>query len=327
MLYQRGRYRISSQGANVSAHVKTQALLFPGQGSQEKGMGKSLAEADAGAMDLWKLAEKISGLALRDIYWDGDDAAMADTRHLQPAMIVVCLNLWFRLKGKLAPMGMAGHSLGEYAALAAAEALPVRQTLELVSLRGRLMAEAGGSGDAAGAMAAVLKIPLEAVEDIVARAGRATGGLLLVANYNTPGQYVISGRKDAVDAAGALCKEAKGRAVMLPVSGAFHSPLMAEAAAEMHKQIAKADWRAPNVPVYANVTGRAERDPARLLELLSQQMTSSVRWIDTMTALYADGTRMFVEIGPKGVLTKMVAANLPGKDDVAAVSVATGEEL
>jgi len=309
---------------SVTADAKNQAILFPGQGSQEKGMGKGLAETDADAMDLWKQAEKISGLALRDIYWDGDDAAMADTRHLQPAMTVVCLNLWFCLKGKCAPMGMAGHSLGEYAALAAAGALPVRQTLELVSLRGRLMAEAGGRGE--GAMAAVLKIPLEAVEDIVARAGAATGGLLIVANYNTPGQYVISGRKDAVDAAAALCKEAKGRAVVLPVSGAFHSPLMAEAAAEMQKQLAKADWRAPNAPIYANVTGKAERDPARLLELLSQQMTSSVRWIDTMTAMYADGARRFVELGPKGVLTKMVAANLAGKDDVVAVSAATGED-
>jgi len=221
-------------------------------------------------------------------------------------------------------MGMAGHSLGEYAALAAARALPVRQILGLVSLRGRLMAEAG-RGDSPGAMAAVLKIPLETVEDIVSRAADATGGVLLVANYNTPGQYVISGNKGAVDHACGLCKEARGRAVMLPVSGAFHSPLMTEAAAEMRKQLAKAEWQTPSVPIYPNVTGGAVLDPAELLSLLSRQMTSSVRWIDTMTAMYADSARTFVEIGPKGVLTKMVAANLPGKDDVTATGVATLE--
>ena len=308
----------------MTSNVKTQAVLFPGQGSQEKGMGRDLAEAEAEAMDLWKLAEKISGVKLRDIYWDGDDASMADTRHLQPAMTVTMLNLWLALRPRLAPMGMAGHSLGEYAALAAAGALPIQQALELVSLRGRLMAEAGGGG---GAMAAILKVSLENVEQIVARAAEVTGGTLIVANYNTPGQYVISGRKDAVDQAQGLCKEAKGRAVALAVSGAFHSPLMAEAAAEIGKELAKADWRAPSVPVYANVTGRAESDPAKLQDLLARQMTSSVRWIDTMSSLYEAGARTFVEIGPKGVLTRMVKPNLEGKDDVNAVNVATKEAL
>ena len=312
----------------MTASDNTLAVLFPGQGSQEKGMGRDLAEADSEAMDLWKQAEKISGLRLRDIYWDGDDASMADTRHLQPAMTVTMLNLWQAMRPRLAPMGMAGHSLGEYAALAAAGALPVRQVLELVSLRGRLMAEAGGEGGSGGgAMAAILKVSLENVERIVARASEATGGTLVVANYNTPGQYVISGRKDAVDQAQGLCKEAKGRAVPLAVSGAFHSPLMAEAAAEIEKVLAKADWRPPSVPVYPNVTGRAESDPGRLLDLLSRQMTSSVRWIDTMSALYEAGARTFVEIGPKGVLTRMVKPNLEGKDDVNAVNVATKEAL
>ena len=298
------------------------AVLFPGQGSQEKGMGRDLAEASADAMELWKLAEKASGLKLREIYWDGDDASMANTRNLQPAMTVTTLNLWLVLKKKLAPMGMAGHSLGEYAALAAAGALPIPQALELVSLRGKLMAEAGGSD---GAMAAILKVSLSTVEELVAKAAAATGGTLLVANYNTPGQYVISGRKDAVDQAAGLCKEVKGRAIPLAVSGAFHSPMMAEAAAELEKVLAKADWRDPSVPVFANVTGQGVLDPRQLKSLLAKQMTSSVRWIDTMGAMYAAGARTFVEIGPKGVLTKMVKPNLDGKDDVNALSVAGKE--
>jgi len=309
----------------VTTNAHTVAVLFPGQGSQEKGMGRDLAESSADAMDMWKLAEKISGLPLRNIYWDGDDAAMADTRNLQPAMTVTTLNLWQAVKPRLAPMGMAGHSLGEYAALAASEALPIRQVLELVSLRGRLMAEAGGKGADEGAMAAILKVSLENVEAIVAKAAEATGGTLIVANYNTPGQYVISGRKDAVDQAAGLCKEVKGRAIPLAVSGAFHSPLMAEPAAEIEKVLKKADWRAPSVPVFANVTGQGVADPDKLLGLLARQMTSSVRWIDTMTALYEAGARTFVEIGPKGVLTKMVKPNLDGKDDAVAVNVATKE--
>ncbi|MFP5221387.1 MAG: ACP S-malonyltransferase [Acidobacteriota bacterium] len=309
----------------MTTNAHTVAVLFPGQGSQEKGMGRDLAEASADAMDLWKQAEKISGLPLRNIYWDGDDAAMADTRNLQPAMTVTTLNLWQAVKPRLAPMGMAGHSLGEYAALAASEALPIRQVLELVSLRGRLMAEAGGKGADEGAMAAILKVSLENVEAIVAKAAEATGGTLIVANYNTPGQYVISGRKDAVDQATGLCKEVKGRAIPLAVSGAFHSPLMAEPAAEIEKVLKKADWRAPSVPVFANVTGQGESDPDKLLGLLARQMTSSVRWIDTMAALYEAGARTFVEIGPKGVLTKMVKPNLDGKDDAVAVNVATKE--
>ena len=184
------------------------------------------------------------------------------------------------------------------------------------------MAEAGGTD---GTMAAILKVSLENVEQIVARAAEVTKGVLLVANYNTPGQYVISGRKDAVDQAADMCKEVKGRAIPLAVSGAFHSPMMAEAAAELEKVLAKADWRAPTVPVFANVTGQGESDPEKLKKLLAKQMTSSVRWIDTMGALYEAGARTFVEIGPKGVLTKMVKPNLDGKDDVTALSVASME--
>ena len=306
----------------MSTNASPLVILFPGQGSQEKGMGRDLAESATEAMELWQLAEKASGLPLREIYWDGDEAAQADTRNLQPAMTVVNINLWRALRKKISPMAAAGHSLGEYAALAAVGALPVNQVLELVSLRGKLMAEAGGTG---GSMAAILKVSLPDVEALVAKAAEATKGVLLVANYNTPGQYVISGRKDAVDQAAGLCKELKGRAIMLAISGAFHSPLMAEAAAEMAKPLKKADWKSPAMPVYMNVTGTATTDPMVMLDLLSRQMTSSVRWIDTMGNLYADGARTFLEIGPKGVLSKMAKPNLEGKDDWQTFNVATAE--
>ena len=293
----------------MSATQNRLAVLFPGQGSQERGMGRALAEADAEAAELWRMAERASGLALREIYWEGDEAAMADTRALQPAMTAVTLGLWFHLKAKLSPLvGFAGHSLGEYAALAASGMLPVPAVFELTSLRGRLMAEADG-GD--GRMAAVLKLSLDDIEAVVRAAAQATGKVLLVANYNSPGQYVLSGEAPAVEAAAALVKERKGRAVPLAVSGAFHSPLMAEPAAELEKALRRAGLRAPSVaPVYHNVTGLPEPDAAKALDLMCRQMTSQVRWITTMAALWQAGARTFVELGPKGVLTKLLAANL-----------------
>ncbi|MFP5259398.1 MAG: ACP S-malonyltransferase [Acidobacteriota bacterium] len=293
----------------MSATQNSLAILFPGQGSQEKGMGRSLAEASTEAAELWLLAEKASGLPLREIYWEGDEAAMADTRSLQPAMTAVTLGLWFYLKAKLSPIaGFAGHSLGEYAALAASGMLDVPAVFELTSLRGRLMAEAA-SGD--GKMAAVLKLTLADIEDVVKQAADATGQVLLIANYNSPGQFVISGTAAAVEAASVLVKEKKGRAVPLAVSGAFHSPLMAEPAAELEKVLRRSGLRAPFVaPVFHNVTGAPEPDAAKALKLMARQMTSQVRWIDTVAGLWAAGARTFVELGPKGVLTKLLAANL-----------------
>jgi [acyl-carrier-protein] S-malonyltransferase len=300
----------------VSATRNPLAVLFPGQGSQEKGMGRTLAETSAEAAELWRLAEKASGLPLREIYWEGDEAAMADTRALQPAMTAVTLGLWFHLKSKLSPvLGFAGHSLGEYAALTAAGMLDVPAVFELTSLRGRLMAESGQ----AGAMAAVLKLSLADVEEVVRQAQADTGRLLVVANYNSPGQVVISGDPEAVAAAGELVKTRKGRAIPLAVSGAFHSPLMVAPAAELEKALRRAGLRAASVaPVYLNVTGEAEADPDKALGCMIRQMTSQVRWTTTMAALYRDGARIFVELGPKGVLTKLVAANL--KDNPEAVT-------
>ena len=280
------------------------AILFPGQGSQESGMGRDLAEANREALDTWKQAERASGLELRAIYWEGGDSDMADTRALQPALTVVNLNLWRVLSAKASPAATAGHSLGEYSSLAAAGVLSVDAVLELVALRGRLMAEADPEGK--GTMAAMLKLSLADAEGAVAEVAAATGEMIGVANYNTPGQYVASGTKAAIAALQDAVKARKGRALPLPVSGAFHSPLMNEAATEMAKALEKASWSPAKFAVYPNVTGKATTDPRELKKLLLEQMTSSVRWIDTITAQYSDGVRHFVECGPKGVLSKMV---------------------
>lgn len=287
------------------------ALLFPGQGSQESGMGRALAEQHADAMELWKKAERISGLPLRGIYWEGDEAAMSDTRALQPALTVVNLALWQQLAPRLNPAGTAGHSLGEYSSLAAAGALSVDSALELTALRGRLMAEADPEGK--GAMAAVLKLDAAKVQEIVEEAKAATGEILLVANYNTPGQLVVSGTRAAVDKIVELAKASKGRAIPLKVSGAFHSPLMEEASRELRPVLEKASWQRPRFAVYCNVHGKAVTDGESLRQCMLAQMTSSVRWIDTMINQHQDGVTRWVEVGPKAVLSKMVSPCLEGR--------------
>ncbi len=292
------------------------AIQFPGQGSQEKGMGRDLAEASKDVMELWKKAESISGFALREIYWEGDDAAMARTEHLQPALTVANVGLWMRLAEKLgssAQVCLAGHSLGEFSALAAAEVLALDKVIELVSLRGKLMAEADPQGT--GKMAAVLKMEQNVVEDLVRQVAEQTGELCLIANYNSPAQYVASGTAAAIDALSPLVKEGKGRMIVLPVSGAFHSPMMAEAAAELKKLMAGADWRKPRWTVFFNVSARSERDPGAIHEIMTRQMTSSVLWTPLVRAQWDQGVRRWWECGPKNVLTKLLKANLADKED------------
>lgn len=304
--------------------IGKQAVLFPGQGSQEKGMGRALAESDKELMEVWKIAERISGHALREIFWDGEEKDMADTRVLQPGLTAVNLTFWLKARPKLDPLCVAGHSLGEFAALFASQALSLEDTLELVSIRGRLMSEAG---DGSGTMAAVLKLDEQVVESIVAQAAQQTGKELRIANYNTPQQFVISGHKDAVAVANDLIKEAKGRAVPLAVSGAFHSPLMAPAAAELAKALRKADVRSPKVPVIFNVTAGEETGSEAVRDLMGRQMTSSVLWIKTIQHQYDMGARTFVELGPKGVLTRMLKPILEGRGEFEGLSVASLEQV
>lgn len=288
------------------------AVLFPGQGSQEKGMGKDVAEQDSSALELWKLAEKESGLPLREIYWDGEPGDMADTRALQPALTVVNLSLWLAVKAKITPAATAGHSLGEFASLGAAGALSLEDTIKAVTLRGRLMAESGGAGHG---MAAVVKLAQDKVEAIVEQAASDSGKELRIANYNTPAQFVISGEKEALDAAEGLVKEAKGRAIRLAVSGAFHSPLIQEAADEFGSFLETLDWKAPTFPIHHNATALPEPDPTAILATMQRQMTSSVLWVQTMQTLFGAGIRRFVEVGPKGVLFKMLKANLGSEEE------------
>lgn len=298
------------------------AILFPGQGSQEKGMGRDVAEAHDWAMDLWKLAEDESGLPLREIYWDGEDADMADTKALQPALTVTDLTLWRAAADHIKPMAAAGHSLGEYPALAAAGVLSPADAVKAVAVRGKLMAGCGCEGQG---MSAIVKLEQDAVAEIVDKAARETGDLLLIANYNSPAQFVVSGMLSALGVVGDLAREMKGRAIPLAVSGAFHSPLIGEAAKEFSGVLRKLAWSEPKIPVFLNVTAQPEADPAKLSEIMMKQMTSPVRWIKIMSNMYGGGARCFVEFGPKSVLSKLAGMNLKGKDGVQTKSIGTLE--
>ena len=244
------------------------SILFPGQGSQTPGMGRDVADASSEAMELWKQAEEMSGLPLRGIFWEGSKEEMEDTRALQPGLTVVNLTLWQALSRKVKPLAVAGHSLGEFSALAAAGVLTPEETLQ---------------------------------------ARQESGQTVLVANYNNPGQYVVSGEKEAVALVGSLAKEAKGRAIPLAVSGAFHSPLMEKANAEFSKLLKKLTFRKPRVPFYSNAAGGPLAEGESIRGAMLNQMTSPVRWDELMRSQAEAGIRSWIEVGPKAVLGKMVS--------------------
>ncbi|MCQ2444103.1 MAG: ACP S-malonyltransferase [Mailhella sp.] len=294
--------------------VDKTAILFPGQGAQAFGMGRALAESDSDIMDLWKKAEKISSLPLREIYWESDDNnLMAETRNLQPAITVVNTSLWLTSAGKVTPAAAAGHSLGEFSALAAAKVLDIDSVLELVSLRGRLMSEV--DPDHLGTMCALIRVTQEQVEAVVKEIAEQSGKLVRLANKNTPVQFVISGHRDAVLEAAEKIKDAapRSKAVPLAVSGAFHTPMMAEAAAEFTRLLDSKDWHDAAFPIYCNVNGAPLTAAEELRSVMRRQMTSSVCWIETVANQWRDGVRRWIEFGPQGVLTRMVRPILTGE--------------
>lgn len=285
------------------------SIIFPGQGSQELHMGRDIAESSKEAMTLWKKAENISGLPLRAVYWEsGDSNLMSDTRYLQPALTVVNLSIWQQVSNVLSPQCMSGHSLGEFSALAAANVLTPEAVLELVTVRGKIMAEA--AVNASGAMAAVIRLTQQDVASIVQKVNHELGDIVVIANYNTPEQFVISGTKKAIEATLPLVKERKGRVILLPVSGAFHSPYMEKAAQNFSTFLAKMIWSTPSCPIYANSIGKALQDKHSLYECIVHQMTSPVYWIDTIIQQWKDGVRSWFEVGPKSVLSRMIPSIL-----------------
>ncbi|MEN9353906.1 MAG: S-malonyltransferase [Fibrobacterota bacterium] len=273
-------------------------FLFPGQGSQYVGMGKALAEAHTGARQLLQEADDVLGFKLSAMLFDGPEEDLKATQNTQPALYVVSqlAALVLAENGIKADLA-AGHSLGEYSALAAMGAVSFADGLRLVRLRGELMAQAGVRRP--GAMAAVLGMepaPLQAVLDTVA-------GCVVPANFNSPGQIVISGEVAAVEAAMEACTAAGAKKVVrLPVSGAFHSPLMEYALEGLKEGLAKVSFAKPSAPVIANVDAQPHDNPADFAELLAQQLVSPVRWIDSMQNAIASGVVRGIEVGSGKVL-------------------------
>jgi [acyl-carrier-protein] S-malonyltransferase len=286
------------------------AFLFPGQGSQYVGMGADLCETDPAARELFDLAEEVTRLPLKRLCFEGPIEELTETVNLQPAVTVVnlCLNQAL-IKSGVAPAAVCGHSLGEYSALFAAGVLGAGDTLKAVRERGRLMQREAERHP--GIMAAVIGLPPDRLADTLKPL--LAEGPLSLANFNTPEQTVISGSRDLVTRAGDAAKAAGARVVPLKVSGAWHSPLMADAAPDFTAFLATLTFQAPRLPMYLNATAAPEADPERLRQVMSGQLTSPVRWADLILNLKKSGVDTWVEVGPKNVLKGLVRKILPGE--------------
>ena len=288
--------------------MATMAFLFPGQGSQYVGMGADLFAADPDARELFELAEEVTGLPLKRLCFEGPMEELTETVNLQPAVTVVNLCLYQALvKAGARPLAVCGHSLGEYSALYAAGVLNAGDTLKAVRERGRLMQREAERHP--GAMAAVIGLPPDKLEHTLK--SLLAEGPLALANFNTKEQTVISGTKELVARAGEAAKAAGARVVPLKVSGAWHSPLMADASADFTAFLATLTFQAPHLPVYLNATAAPENDPERLRQAMSRQLTSPVRWADLILNLKSAGVDIWVEVGPKNVLKGLVRKILP----------------
>ena len=276
------------------------AYVFPGQGSQFPGMAKDLYEQNVEAHEMLEKANDILGFRITDIMFEGSSEDLKQTKVTQPAIFLHSV-LMAKCLPDFAPDMVAGHSLGEFSALVAAGAMDFEEGLRLVSIRAQAMQKACEM--VPGTMAAVIALPAETVEQIC----DDTEGTVVAANYNCDGQIVISGEKAAVEAACVRMKEAGAkRALPLPVGGAFHSPLMEPARAELAEGIDKAIFRTPVCPVYQNVTGRPSTDPAEIKANLLTQLTSPVRWTQSVRNMIADGATSFTELGPGAVLQGLI---------------------
>lgn len=299
------------------------ALVFPGQGSQSPGMGKEIAEAFAPARKIYEEADDILGYRLSALCFEGGEEELRQTVHAQPALFVTSVATWYALNEtvEVNPVCVAGHSVGEYAALVAAGVLEWRDGLRLVRARAEAMQEAAERSP--GTMAAVLGLHADAVESACAEASSA--GVVCVANRNCPGQVVISGESEAVAKAGELCK-AKGakRVIPLRVSGAFHSPLMQPAAERFRAALQQVTFRPPKVAVVANRTADVLNAETDFVALLTEQLLHSVRWEESVRRMWEMGARLFVELGPGDVLSGLVRRTIA---DAQTCTVRNAEEL
>ena len=278
------------------------AYIFPGQGSQFPGMAKELYENNATAREMMEKANDILGFRITDIMFEGTPEERKETKVTQPAIFLHSVVL-AKCLPDFTPDMVAGHSLGEFSALVAAGAMDFEEGLKLVSIRAQAMQKACEMNP--GTMAAVIRLSADRIEEICSSTEE---GIVVAANYNCDDQIVISGEKAAVEAACIRLKEAGARrALVLPVGGAFHSPLMEPARAELAEGIEKAVFHTPICPVYQNVTALPSTDPEEIKANLLAQLTSSVKWTQSVRNMIGDGADTFIELGPGQVLQGLVA--------------------
>jgi [acyl-carrier-protein] S-malonyltransferase len=278
------------------------AYIFPGQGAQFPGMAKELYDTNPTAREMLERANEILGFRITDIMFEGTPEELKETKVTQPAIFLHSVVL-AKCLPDFAPDMVAGHSLGEFSALVAAGAMDFEEGLKLVSIRAQAMQKACEMNP--GTMAAVIRLSADRIEEICASTEE---GIVVAANYNCDDQIVISGEKAAVEAACIRLKEAGARrALVLPVGGAFHSPLMEPARAELAEGIEKAVFHTPICPVYQNVTALPATDPEEIKANLLAQLTSSVKWTQSVRNMIGDGADTFIELGPGQVLQGLVA--------------------
>lgn len=293
--------------------MKKIAFLFPGQGSQKVGMGKDLAQKFGSAEEIFNTADRVTGLPITRLCFEGPMEDLTQTVNLQPAMTAVNLACLAAIQNAgIQPAVCAGHSLGEYSALCAAGVVTMEDCLELVYKRGELMHREATRHE--GAMSAVVGLSIDQVAGIVDAA--AQNGVVAVANHNSAEQIVITGAPDPVKAAGELAAEKGARAIPLNVSGAWHSPLIQGAEDEFRAFLGQIPFYSPQCDVIHNVTADKEYDPEKIKTIMARQFCNPVRWYDSMLKMLNDQVDTFVEIGPGRVLTGLLRKIMP-KDHAA----------
>jgi [acyl-carrier-protein] S-malonyltransferase len=292
----------------MTLSIHNTAFIFPGQGSQAIGMGKALADSFPVARTTFEEADSILGFPISKLCWEGPEAELGDTFNTQPALLTHSVAAWRVLMQELGgfhPLCLAGHSLGEFSALVAAGSLEFDGAVRLVRERGRVMAEAGKIRP--GGMAAILNLDLPALDAVCKQAAAETGGIVQTANDNSPGQVVISGEIAALERAMALALERGARrALRLPVSIASHSPLMEEAARKFADAVDAAKIADPETPVVGNTSAQPLRTAEEIRRELKAQLTSPVRWVESVRAMASLGATVFVELGTRDVLTGLL---------------------